>query len=64
MGPWDIHEKWVDALFRLHASDVSQATRPVTLSQFIKADCELWTLMVRDQETSHSEAGCSWRQAP
>ena len=48
---WDVHEKWVDALFRSYASDVSQATRTVTLSQLIKADCELWTLLARENHT-------------
>ena len=48
---WDVHEKWVDALCRSYSSDVSQATRPVTLSQLIKADCELWTLLAREHHT-------------
>ena len=48
---WEVHEKWVDALFRSYASDVSHATRPVTLTQLIKADCELWTLLAREHHT-------------
>ena len=53
---WDIHEKWVDTLFRSYASDVSQATRPVTLSQLIKADCEMWTLLAREHHTVKPDA--------
>ena len=48
---WEVHEKWVDALFRSYASDVSHATRPVTLTQLIKADAELWTLLAREHHT-------------
>ena len=53
---WEVHEKWVDALFRAYASDVSQATRPVTLSQLIKADCELWTLLAREYHSVKPDA--------
>ena len=53
---WEVHEKWVDSLFRAYASDVSQATRPVTLSQLIKADCELWTLLAREYHSVKPDA--------
>ena len=53
---WEVHEKWVDALFRAYAADVSQATRPVTLSQLIKADCELWTLLAREYHSVKPDA--------
>ena len=53
---WDIHEKWVDTLFRSYSSDVSQATRPVTLAQLIKADCEMWTLLAREHHSVKPDA--------
>ena len=53
---WDVHEKWVDALFRAYSSDVSQATKPVTLTQLIRADCELWTLLARNHHTVKPDA--------
>ena len=56
MVSWDVHEKWVDTLFRSYAADVSQATKPVTLAQLIKADCETWTLLAREHHTVKPDA--------
>ena len=53
---WDIHEKWVDTLFRSYSSDVSQATRPVTLAQLIEADCEMWTLLAMEHHSVKPDA--------
>ena len=53
---WDTHEKWVDTLFRSYSSDVSQATRPVTLAQLSKADCEMWTLLAREHHSVKPDA--------
>ena len=56
VASWDIHEKWVDTLFRSYSSDVSQATRPVTFAQLIKADCEMWTLLAREHHSVKPDA--------
>lgn len=53
---WEFPQKRVDALFRAFAADVSQATRPVTLSQLIKADFELWTLLAREYHSVKPDA--------
>ena len=53
---WDVREKWVDTLFRSYSADVSQATRPVTLAQLIKAHCEMWTLLAREHHTVKPDA--------
>ena len=45
---WQVHERWVDTLFRAYSMESASSTRPVTLSQLIKADCELWTLLARE----------------
>ena len=56
---WQIHEKWVDTLFRAYSTENSAATRPISLGQLIKADCELWTLLAREfqsvRPTVHGE---------
>ena len=45
---WQVHERWVDTLFRAYSMESASSTRPVTLSQLIKADCELWNLLPRE----------------
>ena len=56
---WHIHERWIDTLFRAYSADSSSATRPITLSQLIKADCELWMLLAREfqsvRPTAHGD---------
>ena len=58
-GSWQTHEKWVDTLFRAYSTENSAATRPISLGQLIKADCELWTLFAREfqsvRPTVHGE---------
>lgn len=53
---WSIHEKWVDTLFRAYSSESSAATRPVSLTQLIKADCELWMLLAREFQSVRPNA--------
>ena len=45
---WNVHEKWLDTLFRAYATDAAQTTRSVSLAQLIKADCEMWTMLARE----------------
>ena len=45
---WQVHERWVDTLCRAYSTESASSTRPITLSQLIKADCELWTLLARE----------------
>ena len=45
---WQVHERWVDTSFRAYSTESASSTRPITLSQLIKADCELWTFLARE----------------
>ena len=54
---WEVHEKWVDSLFRAYASDVSQATRPVTLSQTHQS--RLWTVDFAGPRISQCQTRCT-----
>ena len=53
---WQVHERWVDTLFRAYSMESASSTRPVTLSQLIKADCELWTLLAREFQSVRPNA--------
>ena len=53
---WHIHEKWVDTLFRAYSTESSAAVRSVSLTQLIKADCEMWMLLAREFQSVRPNA--------
>ena len=53
---WHVHEKWVDTLFRAYSTESSAAVRSVSLTQLIKADCEMWMLLAREFQSVRPNA--------